>query len=97
VLGDVFFKLDTAPSATSTLVCYYEATGTTAVGTATLSNWERVNIEKMMAIIAYQNQRLDNLDQQVDQRIPERIFNIYTELTDKRITDLQTSAVFTQT
>lgn len=92
-LGTNFFKIDPAPQIGSDLLCYFEAINDDPIGTDSLSAWEKSNIEKIMSIIAFQDQTITNLTAAVEQRVTNKVFNSYSEIIEKEIKDMKVSII----
>ena len=90
-LSDMFFKIDPAPEALSDLYCYYEVAEEDPIGTDSLSPWEKANIEKMMSIIAYQDQTLKNMEAALHNKVNYNDFASYVEVMEKQLADIQSS------
>ena len=90
-MGAVFFKIDPPPDIGSDLICYYESTEEVALGLDGLNEWEKANIEKIMATVAFQTQAIDNLIEALDNRVSRREFDAHAAITNKEISDIKIS------
>jgi len=88
-LSNMFFKIDPAPENLSDLYCYYEIAEEDPIGTDSLSPWEKANIEKMMSIIAYQEQTLKNMEAALHGKVNYSDFASYVEVMEKQMADIQ--------
>lgn len=88
-LSNMFFKIDPAPEALSDLYCYYEVAEDDPIGTDSLSPWEKANVEKMMSIIAYQEQTLLNMEKSLHNKVNYSDFASYVEVMEKQLSDIQ--------
>ncbi len=90
-MGDTYFKIEPAPPVGADLWCYYEQADIKLIGTDELSPWEKANIEKMMSIIAYQDQSIKNLEAAMGQRVTFVEFAKYVEVMELQLKEIQSS------
>jgi len=90
-MGDSFFKIEPAPPAGADLWCYYEQADITLIGTSDLSPWEKANIEKIMSIIAFQQQSINNLEAAMEERVTYVEFSAYVEVMERQMKEIQVS------
>lgn len=92
-LGTSFFKIDPPPQAGSDLLCYFDAINDDPIGTDSLSQWEKSNVEKIMSIVAFQEQTISNLLEALEKRVTTIDFNSYAEIIEKEIRDIKVSII----
>jgi len=90
-MGDTYFKIEPAPPIGADLYCYYEQADIKLIGTDELSPWEKANIEKMMSIIAFQDQSIRNLEASMEQRVTYLEMNKYVEVIERQLKEIQSS------
>lgn len=92
-LGTNFFKIDPPPQIGSDLICYFDPIDEDPIGTDSLSQWEKSNIERIMSTIAYQGQTIKNLQEAIENRLTHEVFNSYSEIIEKEIKDMKVSII----
>ncbi|RLA57906.1 MAG: hypothetical protein DRQ78_12905, partial [Epsilonproteobacteria bacterium] len=90
-MGDTYFKIEPAPPVDADLWCYYEQADIKLIGTDELSPWEKANIEKMMSIIAFQQQSITNLEEALSERVTYVDFSKYVEVMERQLKEIQSS------
>ena len=88
-LSEIYFKIDPAPSAGSTLEVFYDSREQVPIGIDGLSPWEKKTIEKIVVTLQYHSQTLANIQEALSNRVSTSDFETAMEILDKQINELR--------